>query len=374
MKDGRPASERRVLYIDDDPALARLVQRHLVRHGYQVATAPDGQAGIARIGGEIFDLVALDHYMPGLDGIATLERIRLLPDPPPVVFVTGADDSRIAVAALKAGAADYVIKDSHENFLTLLMSALDQAAEQVELRRAKARADAELRIAKEMAERASRAKGRLLAATGHDLKQPLQVIALTLDQIEARSDARLAPALSRANRAVATLDRAFDTLLQAARFESGAVVPQRAVVRLAPLFEAAAGEWISVATDKGLSIRTVPSRCQVDTDPEMLGTILRNFIGNAIKYTDSGGVVIGCRRHGGMAELQVVDTGIGIDAAALPGLFDEFRQIDPEGRRGGLGLGLSIVKRTADLLGHEVTVRSRPRGGSCFAVRVPIVP
>ena len=115
-----PAPAIRLLYIDDDAGLARLVQKELGRHGYDVTCAIDGDAGLEALASAEYDVCALDHYMPGRDGLDVLPDILALPQPPPVVYVTGAQEGRIAVAALRAGAADYVIKDVSEDFTSLL--------------------------------------------------------------------------------------------------------------------------------------------------------------------------------------------------------------------------------------------------------------
>ena len=116
----------RILYIDDDAALRRLTQRALARRGFEVTLAEDGASGVAMAAATPFDLVAVDHYMPGMDGLETLTRLRALPEPPPVVYVTGSEEGQIAVAALKAGAADYVVKTVGENFFDLLANAIEQ--------------------------------------------------------------------------------------------------------------------------------------------------------------------------------------------------------------------------------------------------------
>lgn len=119
------APPARILYIDDDPALCRLVQKDLERRGYAVEIATDGASGVARIALGGIDVIALDHYMPNQDGLETLARIRSLAEPPPVIYVTAMLEGRVAVAALKAGAADYVAKDVHGEFLVLLQRAID---------------------------------------------------------------------------------------------------------------------------------------------------------------------------------------------------------------------------------------------------------
>jgi PAS domain S-box-containing protein len=140
------APRTRILYIDDDPGLCRLVQKDLERQGYVVEIATDGASGLVRIARGGIDVVALDHYMPNQDGLETLASIRDLAEPPPVIYVTAAQEGRVAIAALKAGAADYVAKDVHGEFLPLLQRAIDAALAAVMLRRAKEAAEAESKL------------------------------------------------------------------------------------------------------------------------------------------------------------------------------------------------------------------------------------
>lgn len=141
-----PADRPHILYIDDDPGLCRLVQKDLGRQGYVVEIALDGPSGLARIAEGGIEIVALDHYMPNQDGLETLAGIRNLADPPPVIYVTAMQEGRVAVAALKAGAVDYVTKDVQGEFLVLLRRSVDAAHEAVLLRRAKAAAEAESKL------------------------------------------------------------------------------------------------------------------------------------------------------------------------------------------------------------------------------------
>src|SRR6201989_580522 len=124
-----------LLYIDDDSGLARLVDRGLTRAGFKVVQATDGEQGLARRAQRAIDVVALDQYMPGLDGLETLERIMAIPEAPPVVFVTASQDSAIAVTALKAGVADYLVKDVRGDFIPLLQVAVDSALRQGRVRK-----------------------------------------------------------------------------------------------------------------------------------------------------------------------------------------------------------------------------------------------
>ncbi|RYD86937.1 MAG: response regulator, partial [Sphingomonadales bacterium] len=141
MSESAPA----ILYIDDDEGLRRLTRRALERMGMKVALAGSGAEGVALAAAERFDLVAVDHYMPGQDGLQTLEALKALPVPPPVIYVTGSDDSRLAVAALKAGAIDYVVKTVNEDYFDLLAQAIIQSLATVSLRAEKEAAEAQLR-------------------------------------------------------------------------------------------------------------------------------------------------------------------------------------------------------------------------------------
>lgn len=138
-----------LLYIDDDADLARLVERGLKRQGFAVEHAADGASGLARIKQGGIDVVALDQHMPGLDGLETLAEIQKIPDAPPVIFVTASQDSKIAVTALKAGSADYLVKDTQGEFLALLDVAAKGAIEQALVRKARDDAEAEVHASRD---------------------------------------------------------------------------------------------------------------------------------------------------------------------------------------------------------------------------------
>jgi signal transduction histidine kinase len=175
--------------------------------------------------------------------------------------------------------------------------------------------------------------------------------------------------LNRANEAVGRLNLALDELAVASQ-PTGA--PQAAIageaIVLDRFLQDLAHDWTPQIEERGLKFAAPRSTVVVTSHPRMLATILQNLIGNAVKYTDRGGIVLGVRRRGRAVTINVVDTGIGIPAEALDAIFEEFTQIDP-GRR-GLGLGLSIAKRTADLLGHALSVRSVPGRGTQFSLEL----
>src|SRR5438477_872513 len=166
-----------LLYIDDDAAIARLAERGLKRQGFRLEHTADGESGIARIKSGGIDVVALDQYMPGLDGLETLARIRALDAAPPVVFVTASLDSRIAVAALKAGASDYLVKDTHGDFITLLGVAVSGALNGARMRAAKESAEAEVRAARDRFEALAAEREMLLREVNHRVGNSLQILA-----------------------------------------------------------------------------------------------------------------------------------------------------------------------------------------------------
>ncbi|MGZ3359298.1 MAG: response regulator, partial [Xanthobacteraceae bacterium] len=171
---------RNVLYIDDDEGLRRLVSRALEREGIRVVAASDGESGLRALAAEEFDVIALDQNMPGLDGLATLARIHAIANHPPVIFVTGAQDSKLVVTALKAGAFDYVVKDAQGEFIPLLKAAFQSAVEAMRLRRAKEEAEAEVRRARDRFETLAEERAVLLQEVNHRVGNSLQLIAAML--------------------------------------------------------------------------------------------------------------------------------------------------------------------------------------------------
>ena len=194
--DGEAIKASKLLYIDDDQALCYLVKKGLERRGYAVSTANSGAEGLAMAAAEPFDLIAIDHYMPGQDGLATLGDLRALDAPPPVVYVTGSDESRIAVAALKEGAIDYVVKTGSEDFIDLLTSALRQAEEQLRLRKERDAAMEALRAANARLESIVDHQKVLLREVNHRVANSLQLVSsLVHMQLSAVSDVAAREAL-----------------------------------------------------------------------------------------------------------------------------------------------------------------------------------
>ncbi|MFN3846443.1 MAG: CheR family methyltransferase [Paracoccaceae bacterium] len=236
--------------------------------------------------------------------------------------------------------------------------------------------NAALIAAKAEAERATRAKSRFLASASHDLRQPLQSMAL-LQSLLARPK-RSAEGLRLAalmDQTLNSMTAMLDSMLDVTRIEAGIVRPDIGPVALAPLMQRLADEFRPQCEAKGLKLRLVVCKAFVLTDPQLLEQILRNLFSNALKYTLTGGLLLGCRRKGQQIGIQLCDTGIGIPEAEQRLIFDAYRQGEAATTLAGpgLGLGLSIVQRLAQLMGHTVSLRSVPKKGSCFIIGLPIV-
>ncbi|MFO1376073.1 MAG: ATP-binding protein [Steroidobacteraceae bacterium] len=232
-----------------------------------------------------------------------------------------------------------------------------------------------LKQAKAQAEQANREKTRFLAAASHDLRQPLNSAVLFLEAMEESGlDAAARGLLQRARVALASLNNLLGTLLDVARLDSGSIEPRVSAFAVANVFDRIGPEFTAVARSAGIEFAIVPSRAWVRTDPWLLETVLRNLIGNAIRYTPSGRVLVGCRRERSGLRICVHDTGVGIAPEHLSRIFEAYYQA-PNSRRArdaGIGLGLSIVHRIAQLLGLEHRVQSTQGRGSVFSVCVPL--
>lgn len=237
------------------------------------------------------------------------------------------------------------------------------------------RAEKALRLAKQEADRANLAKSRFLAAASHDLRQPVQSLLLFLGVLKQRLGATpLAGMTDAMDQALDGLRTLLDGLLDISKLDAGLVVAKPEAMPIAPLLNRLCGEYGPRARQQGLSFRIVLCDVVVRSDPVLLERMLRNLMENALRYTERGGVLVGCRRRGNQLRIAVVDTGIGIDPKRHEEVFEEFIQIgNPERDRAkGLGLGLAVVRRLGHLLGHAVHLRSSPGRGSNFSIDVPL--
>lgn len=247
--------------------------------------------------------------------------------------------------------------------------------ELVQLRIRTAELAEDLRAQKDLAEQANLSKSNFLAAASHDLRQPVHAIGLFVGALRAVALPRQALRLvQQIDASVAALDSLFGALLDISRLDAGVVEVRKQAFSIGPLIERICRDYDDEARAKGLAITRCASSARVQTDPILVERILRNLVSNAVRYTREGGVVVGCRRAGLSVRAEVWDTGVGIPKAYQQRVFEEYFQLEnPERDRAkGLGLGLAIIRRLANLLQCELSLRSEPGKGSCFRLTLAL--
>jgi two-component sensor histidine kinase len=311
MKPATPT----LLYIDDDAGLARLVDRGLTRAGFKVVHAPGGEQGLARLAQGDIDVVALDQYMPGLDGLETLEKLMAIPNAPPVVFVTASQDSAIAVTALKAGAADYLVKDTQGEFIPLLQVACNGALRQAELQRARDEAEAEVHRSRDRYAALAAERELLLREVNHRVGNSLQIIASLLHlQANSTTQDDVKAALTNAMGRVAAVAQVHRRLYTSHDLKS-VLLNQYLEALLEDLRRSAEGNKMSRLTLKAEPIEIDPDRAVA------IGIIVNELVMNAVKYAypdGSGPIHVELRPDGEDLLVSITDEGVGLNVKADP--------------------------------------------------------
>ncbi len=232
--------------------------------------------------------------------------------------------------------------------------------------------------ARHQAEVANRAKTQFFTAASHDLRQPLHAMGLFAEALRQRvHEPEVAQLVNSINESVDALEGLFSELLDITRIDSGGIDVRPQSFEVGDILRKLKLHFEPTAFEKGLSLRLRGGRRVAHADPLLVERVLRNLVSNAIRYTEDGTVLVSCRRRGDTLRLQVWDTGIGIPEHEQARVFEEFYQVPghaaptPEQRK-GLGLGLSIVKRLADLMGAPLTLRSQPGRGTVFTLELPV--
>jgi len=329
-----------VLYIDDDVALARLVDRGLTRLGFTVVHAESGTHGLDRLQQGGIDVIALDQNMPGLDGLETLELILVIPNAPPVVFVTAAQDSKIAVTALKAGAADFLVKDTLGDFIPLLQVALDGALRQARIQKARDDAEAEVHASRDRYAALAAEREMLLREVNHRVGNSLQIIASLLHlQANSSTEDDVKAALTNAMGRVAAVAQVHRRLYTSHDLNS-VLLNQYLDALLEDLRRSAEGNRMSRLTLKAQSIEIDPDRAVA------IGIIVNELVMNAVKYAypdGAGPIHVDLNAQGDDLVLAIADDGVGLNV-----------KIDPR----STGMGQRIVSAMASKL--EASVERDP--------------
>jgi two-component system sensor histidine kinase/response regulator len=364
-----------ILYLEDDPGLARLFQKRLERLGYVVDLASDGEQGLSMYAAGSYDIVAVDHTMPVYNGLEVMRRMADHGPLPPVIMITGTGSEEVAVAAMKLGAQDYIVKDVDGGYLELLPTVIQRVLNQQQLVKEKAQAEAALqRYAAELETR-NEELDAFAHTVAHDLKGPLSNLAgfasLLAAQYPSMPDDVRQDAHERIMQSALRMGNIIDSLLVLAS------VRQQEEVQAVPLDMAAIVREVL----ERLAYLVEQNHAEVHVPPDWpvalgndswVAEVWANYISNAIKY---GGqpprVELGADvQEDGMVRFWVRDNGQGLSAQEQAKLFVPFTRLSQVQAKGH-GLGLSIVRRIAERLGGQVGVESQVGQGSTFFFTLP---
>ena len=330
-----PNRKPRILIIDDDAGFCRLVKNHLERMGFEAVDTNTAEAGLEAAKSSSFDVIILDHILPEQDGLTLLGEIQPAPNAPPVVYLTASQDSRVAVAALKAGAADYVVKDVHGDFLILLEKAVTNAMFATAIRRDKERAEAEVRAARDQFKALADERALLLREVNHRVSNSLQLIASLLHfQGDLSGNADVKAALQEANGRVLAVARVHRSLYTSFDVRW---------VSLADYLSNLIRDLQSVSSGGEHQESAIVFSCDpIQAVPDVavaIGIVATELVLNSLKHAYPGGrgqVRVSLKEGEAGISLTVEDDGVGAADA-----------IEEKGRR---GLGQRIISGMADKL------------------------
>ena len=401
----------RVLYVEDDEGLARLLQKRLGRDGFIVDTVLSGEDALVIVEKREHDVILLDYTLPGMSGLDVLKRIDPVEGEPIIIMLTAGGNEYLAVEALQNGAEDYLTKDIGQNYLELLPHVIRAAVTKLNLRKLnqvqqdrlkyyiseiekrnmelmqevqeRKELEIELREAKDRAEAASVAKSEFLANMSHEIRTPMNAV-VGLSNILARSS----PLTDRQKEFISTLQISAESLLDLindlldiSRIEAYSVEFENIPFRLDELINGVSSMMKVRAEEKKIYFTydaTESLASAYQGDPARLKQIILNLCSNAVKFTEHGGVTITTTRRKldeGREEISihVKDTGIGIPQEKIKTVFDKFVQADSSINRkyGGTGLGLAITKTLTEAMGGRIDVESVAGKGSVFTLTLP---
>jgi signal transduction histidine kinase len=394
------ADEPLVLVVEDNADMNRFVSEALSRD-YRVVSAFNGQQGVDKAKELKPDLILTDMMMPELSGEQLVRRLRS--DPAmvdiPVVLLTAKADDELRTRLLQEGASDYLMKpfsveelraridnlvstkrardvlqrelDSRSNDLEALARQLAERKREVEL------AVTSLRVAREQAEHASQLKSNFLGLVSHELRTPITALQLQVERLQRSKEPkseRQSEILTRMSNASSRLGGLVESLLSYARISSGRLTTNLQTVDLQAIISDTVDELRPTADAKGLSLDWVAAASpSIHSDPQLIRLIVTNLIGNAIKFTESGGVKVELQRTEGAHRILVTDTGPGIPKHEHGRIFEAFEHIEPTRKKHtpGIGLGLTLVREMVGALGGEVDLESETGRGSTFIVTLP---
>lgn len=363
----------RILVIDDEQGILDLISFELTSRGYFVDKAHNGEEGVEKVKSGKFHVIICDVKMPKLGGLETLSAIKGIDPSIEILMTTGFGTIDMAVECMKKGAYDFISKPYN---LDELVSRIEKAVEKQQLK-------AELVSLKEL----NRLKSEFLANTSHELRTPMNAIigytSLLVDKIYGDLTDKQLTALKRINLSANNLLQLINNILDISKLSAGKINLFIEDFRLSDLMQETVSVMSALAQEKKLYLKLDPvPDVTVSADKTRLRQILINLIGNAVKFTNSGGVKVSletvkehadAQAESSYIKISITDTGIGIKPENLKKIFEEFHQADASTTReyGGTGLGLSISKKLAELMNGRIEVESTPQKGSTFFLILP---
>ncbi|MEW5931021.1 MAG: ATP-binding protein [Gemmatimonadota bacterium] len=366
----------RILLVEDNPGDARLIRetlREAESFPFQLTHADRLAAAEERLAAEAFDVVLLDLSLPDAHGLETVRRTLAAGAEVPIIVLTGLDDETTAVAAVQAGAQDYLVKGRIDG--TLLARAIRYAMERKRLERERVELLRSEREARATAEAAVRARDDVLRVVSHDLGNSLSAVLVTTTLLlrSLPEDGEVRPRVASIRQLAEQMQRLRQDLLDVASIEAGRLSIEPDWHEPRELLEATRGHFSPVAAEKGVRLETRAEEGlpPVVADRERVLQVLANLVGNALKFTPPGGRIdLSAERAPEGVRIAVADTGPGIAPENLPHVFDRFWKTQG-GNRHGAGLGLAICKGIVEAHGGSIGVESRLAAGSTFAFTLP---
>ena len=374
-----------ILYIEDDEALARLLQKRMERLRFTVDIVSSAEEGLVRLQQKNYDLVLIDYNLPGMNGIEMLDSMMLMQSTPPSIILTTSGDERIALKALEKGATDYAVKDTGQTYLDLLPAVMQASFTRERLQRENEQQKRDLELAVKKAEDANEAKTNFLATMSHEIRTPLNVVTGLADILTKTSlDEKQKKIVHTLQNNADLLLKIINDLLDISRIESGEVNLEYTHFTITSILEDIQTMFSSQIAQKNLEL-VIDDNTSAHTfkgDRTRIQQIIMNLVSNAIKFTEKGriDIIVTVAANDIPANplhtvtIAVYDTGIGMGQKELSTIFEKFTQADPTITRrfGGSGLGLSIARSLARLMQGDITVTTEPGKGSKFTITLSL--